>query len=101
CILCGIMFYRCPHVLLKYRVHPKQLSGELKNSWFKNEESIRGRIRKQYISKYGKGKWCELLNEFKKRGKVRPLWRQIGHKLLMHAPPSIRQAAIEEWHKRK
>lgn len=99
CILHGIMFYRCPQFLLKYRIHPKQLSGEVKKEALKNNDRIRQRIKEQYIATYGKIKWNQLIEEFKARGKIRPLWRRIGRKFLIHAPPSVRAAIVEEWKK--
>lgn len=101
CILYETMFYRCPQILLNYRVHSQQLSGKVTNEALKNNERIRRRIKEQYVSMYGKRKWNQLIDEFRKRGKVRPLWRQIGRKFLIYAPPSIRQAILEEWSKRK
>lgn len=101
CILYGIMFYRCPQILLKYRVHSQQLSGKVRNEALKNNGRIRQRVKEQYISTYGKREWIQLMDEFKKRGKVRPLWRRVARKVLYYLPQDIRKSIVAVYNSRK
>lgn len=89
CILHGIMLYRCPKVMLRYRVHLGQLTAEVRPEALQYNMRIQDLMKKQYIKLYGKKNWNKLMKEFKKRGTIRPLWRRVGRKFLTFMPKGI------------
>lgn len=97
CILHRIMLYRCPKVLLRYRVHSKQLTAEVKTEALKIDMRIRERIKHQYIELYGKESWNQLMKEFKKRGYVRPLWRRVARSILAHLPKETADSLVNSY----
>ncbi len=92
CILHRIMLYKCPQVLLRYRVHRKTLTSGIQSSKAKTKEALatyvkmRGRIEDQYVNRYGKENWISLMKEFTKRYPRRPLWRRMARRILSFMP---------------
>ncbi len=106
CIIHGVMFHRCPKMLLKYRMHSKQLSEKVGDDdriieRIKHYERIRNRIKEQYISVYGKRNWSQLIEEFRKRGKIRPLWRRMARKVLCYLPLDTAKSIVGQYESKK
>lgn len=106
CILNGIMFYRCPQILLKYRMHSKQLSDKMRTDdnlidRIKIYEQIHQEVKERYISTHGKREWNQLMNEFKKRSHIRPFWRRMGRKMLTYLPHDTTKSIVTMYNSRK
>ncbi|MFY3740372.1 MAG: glycosyltransferase involved in cell wall biosynthesis [Candidatus Nitrosomirales archaeon] len=85
CIIHGIMFHKCPKLLLRYRVHKKQWSsaGSMEN--VKEVIRVRDMIRQKYIERNGQEAWNELMKEFRKRNRGL-VWKPMAAKLVTVLP---------------
>ncbi|MGH9921968.1 MAG: glycosyltransferase [Nitrososphaerales archaeon] len=99
CIVHGIMFYRCPQILLRYRVHPTQITSQISTEALRNDMKTRNRIKRQYIEMHGKENWNQLMIEFRKRGHVRPLWRRMARRLLALMPKGASDSIANRYKK--
>jgi len=88
CIIHGIMFHKCPKLLVRYRVHRKQLSyaNTIENA--KEVIRLRDTVQHKYIKLHGQEAWNELMKEFRKRngGLV---WRPHAAKLVALLPRGV------------
>jgi len=101
CLLHKYMFIHLPQVTLKYRVHNKQLTAEVKHNALQIDEKIRNKIRQEILS--ADPDWWKTLSRYQKlyekqnqRGGVA---RRLLRKSLIHMPEGMRKTALETWHK--
>jgi glycosyltransferase involved in cell wall biosynthesis len=85
CIVHGIMFHRCTKFLLRYRLHPKQITAGSQADNIKLEMRVLKTVRQRYIERYGQEKWDELMREFRNHDNY-SYWRTIAIRLFVHLP---------------
>ncbi|MGH9921685.1 MAG: glycosyltransferase [Nitrososphaerales archaeon] len=85
CIVYAIMFHRCSKFLVKYRLHPKQITAASQADNVKLEMRVLETIRRRYIGLHGQEKWDQLMVEFKKHDQY-SYWRTIAIRLFVLLP---------------
>lgn len=101
CLLHKYRFFHLPKTTLKYRVHDKQLTAEVKHNALLIDEKIRTKIKQQIMS--ADPEWWNTLEHYQKlyakqhqRG---GFGRRLLRRSLLHMPEGMRKAALGTWQK--
>lgn len=101
CLVHRYQFFHLPKTLLKYRVHDKQLTAQVKHNALKVDEKIRDKIKQEIIS--SDPGWWETLEHYQKlyakQNQRGGMARRLLRKSLLHMPEGMRKTALETWHK--
>ncbi|MGI0034389.1 MAG: glycosyltransferase [Nitrososphaera sp.] len=101
CLLHGYRFFHIPRTTLKYRIHGKQLTSEVKHNAYVTDEKIRNKIRQQIIS--ANPEWWRTLVHYQKfyskEHERRGIVRRMLRKSLLRMPESVRKRALNSWQK--
>jgi len=88
CIIHGVMFHKCSKLLVRYRIHNRQLSyaNNIENA--KEVIRLRDIVKQKYIKLHGQEAWNALLKEFRKHNQVL-VWRPHAAKLVALLPRRV------------
>lgn len=100
CLVYGYRFFHLQQPIVKYRIHPKQLTTKVKNKAFDNDQSIR-KLTMDTILETDPEWWKTLSNHRKNYNKMnsKTKLKRILRNTLHHMPNSI-QNRVQGWRTR-
>jgi GT2 family glycosyltransferase len=98
-IIHGYRFIHVPKVLLKYRIHRKQLTATVSHNSIVNSEMIKKRVRKHIVT-INPERWHDLSRNFRYYNRYRGVThglRMVSRRMLIYLPSQGRKSILSWW----